>query len=123
MKTKDCDPVCRQIGILISNKRIELRMTMQELADKIGLSKGAIFNYEEGTRDIPVSNLVKISSVLGLSVSDLVPNIENLPVKVDRPKKVKKEFIIHGIHFNVESEAKAKKELAKALTQIFKKGI
>lgn len=60
------------VGKLIKENRDRLRLTQQELADKSGLSKGTIVNYETGKRSPTMENLAKIALVLDVSASDLI---------------------------------------------------
>lgn len=57
---------------LMKNKRKELGMTQQDLADKCGLSKTTIFNYESGRFEPTKDNIKKLSAALGISEIDLI---------------------------------------------------
>lgn len=52
--------------------RNEYNFTQQELADELGLSKGAIVQYEQGIREPPMSRLMDIAMTLGKSIDWLV---------------------------------------------------
>ena len=59
------------LGRFISNKRILMRLTQDELAEKIGVSKSAIAKWETD-RGIPDrDNLKRLSEVMRVSVDDL----------------------------------------------------
>ncbi|MDQ9760074.1 helix-turn-helix transcriptional regulator, partial [Acinetobacter baumannii] len=58
--------------------RKELGMTQQDLADKCGLSKNTIYNYENGRVEPTKENIEKISKVLSVDTLDLV--LENKPI-------------------------------------------
>ncbi len=64
---------------LMKNKRKELGMTQQELADKCGLSKTTIFNYESGRFEPTKENIKILSKVLNIPEADLLAN--NLEVE------------------------------------------
>ena len=57
---------------LMKNRRKELGMTQQDLADKCGLSKTTIFNYESGRFEPTKDNIKKLSVALGISEIDLI---------------------------------------------------
>ena len=55
------------MGERISIRRKELRMTQEELAEKIDVSIPMISNLEQGKKAIRPENLVKVCAALGLS--------------------------------------------------------
>lgn len=59
---------------LMKQRRKELGMTQQDLADKCELSRVTILNYENGRFEPTRKNLKKISKVLGVSELDLILN-------------------------------------------------
>lgn len=62
------------IGEKIKKRRLELKMSQKELADKVGMSWQSISNLERPSGMMPtVANLAKICEVLGLKI-DLVYN-------------------------------------------------
>src|SRR5699024_1687673 len=65
------------LGIYIGNKiryyRNLNKMTQQELADKVGIGKAAISNYESGYRTPQQNRLFELSEALKISVNDLFP--------------------------------------------------
>lgn len=57
----------------IKNRRIELRMSQQELADKLGYtSRSSITKIEKGTNDIPRTKIIEIASALKTTPSYLM---------------------------------------------------
>ena len=59
------------LGRFISNKRNLMRLTQEELAEKVGVSKSAIAKWETD-RGVPDrDNLKKLSEVMRVSVDDL----------------------------------------------------
>ncbi len=59
------------LGRFISNKRTLMRLTQEELAEKVGVSKSAIAKWETD-RGVPDrDNLKKLSEVMRVSVDDL----------------------------------------------------
>ena len=59
-------------SIILKNRRKELKMTQEELAQKVGKKRPYISRVENG-EDIKLSNLVTIARALGLSV-EIRPN-------------------------------------------------
>lgn len=57
---------------LLKNTRKALGMTQQDLADKCGLSKTTIFNYESGKFEPTKENIKILASVLNVSENDLL---------------------------------------------------
>lgn len=60
------------IGKLIKESRARLGYTQQQLADKSGLSKGTVVNYETGKRTPTMEILAKIARALGVNASYLM---------------------------------------------------
>lgn len=63
---------------LMKKRRKELGMTQQDLADKCGLSKTTIFNYENEISEPAKNNLKKIAEILEVSEVDLAINTSSL---------------------------------------------
>lgn len=60
-------------GELIRNRRKELGMTADSLAETIGVSRSTVFRYENGfIEKIPISNLVPIARALHTTVGYLM---------------------------------------------------
>lgn len=47
------------------------QMSQEELATKVGLNRGNIASYEKGTAEPKICNLLKLATVLGVSLRDL----------------------------------------------------
>ena len=60
------------VGERIRERRTDLKMTMEELADKIGVQKSAINKYEKDRIDMKASTIKKLHEVLGLSYLELL---------------------------------------------------
>lgn len=57
---------------LMKERRRELGMTQQELADACGLSKNTVYNYENGKFEPTKENLALLANVLGVLENDLL---------------------------------------------------
>lgn len=52
-------------------------MTLEQLADLVGVHKNTLHNYEQGTREIPFGVLAELARALGIeSVSSLIRSSE-----------------------------------------------
>lgn len=75
------------IGTRIKNRRIELGMSQDELAEKMGYkSRSTIAKIEKGVNDVVQANIVKFSEVLNTSVAYLMgweTNKEETSKKID----------------------------------------
>jgi transcriptional regulator with XRE-family HTH domain len=51
--------------------RAQLKMSQEELASKIGLNRGNIASYENGTAEPKICNLLKLSQLFGVTIAEL----------------------------------------------------
>ena len=56
-------------GEILKDRRRELKLTQQQLADKIGKNRSYIAHIERGETDMQLSSFFRISSALGLKFS------------------------------------------------------
>lgn len=62
----------------IRGKRVSLKMTQEELAEKAGVARQTIINLENGLRaDVKVLTLVKIAKALDCKVEEILPQEED----------------------------------------------
>lgn len=61
-----------EIAIRIKRARKDANMTQAEAAAKLGITYQAISNYERGITRIDTDTLVKLCSVYGVAVSDIL---------------------------------------------------
>ena len=66
----------KKIGLRIRRVRLGLNIKQKDLARKIGISQGALTNFELGRRKISLEWLVKISRVLETPVSYFLVDVE-----------------------------------------------
>lgn len=67
-----------KIGELIKKRRDELSMSQQELAIKLGITRPAVSQVENGQRKVSADELVKLSSILNMPINQLM-GIEKSP--------------------------------------------
>ena len=61
--------LARYYAEILRDRRKELKMTQQQLADRIGKERSYIAHIERGKTDMQLSSFFKISSALGLNFS------------------------------------------------------
>lgn len=63
----------RYLGRQIRQKREDICMSQEELAEAMGISVSTLYRFENGVRAITVDSLFCITDVLGAPISDLLP--------------------------------------------------
>ncbi|TKC97867.1 helix-turn-helix transcriptional regulator [Polyangium fumosum] len=66
-------PLLRALGAHIRNVRLDRRMSLTDLADASGVTKGALSSIENGRVNMTITTCVKIAVGLGLRVEDMIP--------------------------------------------------
>lgn len=66
------DDLLRQIGNRILNRRKQLRMTQEDLAEKAGITPQTVSSAELGKKALRPENIIRISSALGISTDYLL---------------------------------------------------
>ncbi|HET9593980.1 MAG TPA: helix-turn-helix transcriptional regulator [Anaeromyxobacteraceae bacterium] len=61
----------RALGARIRERRLERRMTQQDLADSLRLSIAYVSLIERGGRNPPITTVFQIAHALGISAADL----------------------------------------------------
>ncbi len=62
----------KKIGEIISKKRIELKMTQKELAEKLFVTDKAVSKWERGLSLPDISLLIPLAEILNISLYDLL---------------------------------------------------
>lgn len=65
--------VYKLVGARINELRQARRLTLEQLGARIGHHKSSVSNMERATQRIPLHVLQQISSVLGVTLRDLLP--------------------------------------------------
>ena len=82
------------IGSIIRSRRIELDMTQEELANKLGYkSKSTINKIELGINDIPQSKIVQFANALDTTPSVLMGWVEVTP-EVQKNNDIMADIIV-----------------------------
>lgn len=67
--------LCQLIGMRIRERRKELKLTQEQLAEKADMDYRSIGAIERGERNITIESLSKVANALDVSVSYLLPQI------------------------------------------------
>lgn len=73
--SKPIEPVYRQIGAKIEQLRDSLGWTQQDLADKVGLTRGSVANIELGRQRILLADVERFSRAFAISPKHLMRGI------------------------------------------------
>jgi transcriptional regulator with XRE-family HTH domain len=71
----------KNVGKVIRKLREERKMTLEDLANKLGKSISYLSKWENGKKPINLENLQSIANALDVDITDLFPNRE----KVENP--------------------------------------
>ena len=72
MEKIETEEFLKNLGDKIAKYRKEQHLTQAELAKKVGVQQSSIASYEIGRRQIPITQLFKISEVLYVDVEELL---------------------------------------------------
>ena len=64
------------LGEALKHHRTRCKMTQEFVAETIGVSRQAVSKWENGTSDPSTSNLFAIAKLYGISVEDLLKEVE-----------------------------------------------
>jgi len=71
-----CDDTLSALGDLIYQRRMNLRMSQQDLADKSEVHRTYISDIERGMRNLTISTFMRICSALATSPARLFKQVE-----------------------------------------------
>ena len=67
-----------EFGKRLKALRKTRKITQEELADEMGISKTSVVNYESGTRKIPLELIIKFAEYFDVSIDQLIStNVTN----------------------------------------------
>jgi len=61
-------PEIARLGRIFADRRVELRLTQQTLADLAGVSRSSVQSLERGDGSIKFGSLAEIAEILGLQI-------------------------------------------------------
>ncbi len=76
-KTEKSSTLSKEIGLRIINRRKQLKLTQEQLAEKAELSHQFFSCVELGKKNMRAENIIKISKVLGLSTDYILTGKSN----------------------------------------------
>src|ERR1700733_9962829 len=62
----------QQIGLRLKAHRLGAGLSPEEAADRLGVSRAALYNYERGSTPIKVETLERMAEILGVSLPSLL---------------------------------------------------
>jgi transcriptional regulator with XRE-family HTH domain len=75
--------IYRDFGKAIATRRRELELTQETLASRVGLSRAAIANIENGRQNVLLHTVYELAGALGMQkISDLLPSVPKSPEHV-----------------------------------------
>ena len=69
-------PVDKTIGMRLRARRMEMKITLQELGDALGISSQQVQKYEQGVNRIGPSRLIQLANVMGCSMAYFLPDTD-----------------------------------------------
>ena len=63
------------IGAWLMNERLKQGLTLQDIADRLGMSRSTIYYWEVGKRTIFADNMINYCNVLGVDPADLIRDV------------------------------------------------
>ena len=67
------DPIYKEIGAVIRDRRKKLGLSQEKLAAQLRISRGSLANIEIGRQNILVHQLCRFANALELAPADLLP--------------------------------------------------
>lgn len=71
------DSITRTIGLRVRSGRTELGWTLDQLAQRSGVSRRMLINVEQGTTNPSIATLLRLSDALGIGLPSLVATAED----------------------------------------------
>lgn len=103
-----------EIGSRIKMIREEKKMTLQEVAEKIGVAKSTIQRYEAGTiAKIKLPIISAIANTLDVNPSWIIGKVE------ERNVNMKADYILHDSYYDLVIEMQSKKVPAEDLKRFW----
>lgn len=91
------------LGENIREKRKELKLSQEYIADQLGVSRQAVSKWETGQTEPTAKNLVELAQLFGITVSELIEPDEimhdNQPTKPARNKVFRKNMEVMVVAF------------------------
>lgn len=70
------DAICRAFGAAVRDRRLGLKLSQSDLADRAGLHRNYVGGVERGERNLSLSNVASLAEALGVASSTLLAEAE-----------------------------------------------
>lgn len=98
-----------EVGRLIRKHRRKKKITQEDLALRVSLTRTSITNIERGRQRLPLHTLVEIANKLSVDVASLLPAPSQDEGVLDRVLKEhpepEREWIKSAVHFATQQES------------------
>ena len=75
----------RLLGLMIRQNRTERQMTIEELAERAGVSRGLVSRAEEGDMGCSIGAVFELATLVGVSL--FTPNPSDIPLHIANAEK------------------------------------
>ncbi|MBQ7104709.1 MAG: helix-turn-helix transcriptional regulator [Bacilli bacterium] len=107
----------QKIGKFIQEQRKKQKLTQEQLAEKLGITKGAVSKWERGLSLMDMSLLKPLSEILEVSIIEIINGEE---IKDKEIKQKSSEAIVKTIKHSKDKEKKIKRRtITKTLLTVF----
>jgi transcriptional regulator with XRE-family HTH domain len=79
------DDLLVALGIVVRDRRKELHMSQERLAERAHIHRTYIADIERGTRNLALRNVARLAAALNISLVDLFTRIERIGLRHDSP--------------------------------------
>jgi transcriptional regulator with XRE-family HTH domain len=84
------DQLYREFGRILRQRRKEARLTQDDVANRVGLSRTSITNIEQGRQHVSLHMLYGLADAIGAQPHDLLPQKSILQKSSELEKKLVK---------------------------------
>jgi transcriptional regulator with XRE-family HTH domain len=77
MKKRSPRDIRERFGFAVKDRREQLRLTQEDLADRAGIHRTYLSDIERGSRNVSLINIERIAVALSVRLSDLFRFVEN----------------------------------------------
>lgn len=85
-----------EMGVRVRRRRDALKLTQEDLAGIIGVSRSSVANIERGRHFAPVHLLLALAEALNVDMGDLLPTHGQLETLIEQSRDVPKLVSIGG---------------------------
>jgi transcriptional regulator with XRE-family HTH domain len=75
-KRRNRPGIQERFGFAVRNRREELGLTQEDLADKAGIHRTYVSDIERGSRNVSLVNIERLAAALALQLSELFGRVE-----------------------------------------------